>query len=274
MLGVVTGVAPDGRYGQILIEDGQRFSYWTSEVRNGPVHAGQHVEFQMWEGQPVDIYVANVPQPPPARQPQGPASAPQQRMQASGRPMPHADAGHPAHTQAALAGYGTSAAAGFASATGALPQDNYWVALFTSPSGRISRKQFWLHGVLPLIGASIVLRIILYAAMFISPMLLIYGEVVIFLILLWPQYCISAKRFQDVGYAGWYNIFWIIPLFVAQLISSFDLFFLSIAVLLGTISLVLSGIGALVALAALIFVYIRAGQHGPNQYGADPLGAV
>jgi uncharacterized membrane protein YhaH (DUF805 family) len=103
-------------------------------------------------------------------------------------------------------------------------------------------------------------------------MLLIYGDVVIFLILLWPQYCISAKRFQDVGYPGWYNIFWIIPLFVAQLLSSLDLLFLSIAVLLGTISLVLSGIGALAALAALIFVYIRVGQHGPNQYGPDPLG--
>ena len=36
---------------------------------------------------------------------------------------------------------------------------------------------------------------------------------------------------------------------------------------------VLWAVGALIGLAQLIFVYIRAGQHGPNQYGPDPLEA-
>jgi uncharacterized membrane protein YhaH (DUF805 family) len=54
-------------------------------------------------------------------------------------------------------------------------------------------------------------------------------------------------------------------------VSTIDLFFLSFAVLLSTVALVLWGIGVVVSLAALIFVYIRAGQEGPNQYGPDPL---
>ena len=56
MRGVISGIVPDGTYGQIAAEDGQRYSYWTSEVRNGPVKVGQTVEFQMWEGQPVDVF--------------------------------------------------------------------------------------------------------------------------------------------------------------------------------------------------------------------------
>jgi uncharacterized membrane protein YhaH (DUF805 family) len=34
---------------------------------------------------------------------------------------------------------------------------------------------------------------------------------------------------------------------------------------------ILSGIGLLIGLAQLIFVYVRVGQEGPNQYGPDPL---
>ncbi|MGH6663374.1 MAG: DUF805 domain-containing protein, partial [Pseudolabrys sp.] len=128
------------------------------------------------------------------------------------------------------------------------------------------------HGVLPLIGVSIVLRILVYVALFIMPVtMILFADLAILLILLWPQYCISSKRFHDVGYPGWYNLLWLLPIIVGQLLSSLDMFFLSFAVLLSTVALVFSGIGALVALAALIFVYIRAGQQGPNQYGPDPL---
>src|SRR5665213_2911778 len=156
---------------------------------------------------------------------------------------------------------------------GAIPSsNNYWVNLFTTAEGRISRKEFWLYGVLPLIGASIVLRIFVYIALFIMPVtLILFADLAIFLILLWPQFCISSKRFHDVGYPGWYNLIWIGPLFLAQLLSSLDLLLYNFAYLLGVISLTLTAIGALVALAALIFVYIRAGQAGPNQFGPDPL---
>jgi uncharacterized membrane protein YhaH (DUF805 family) len=259
MRGVVLGVVADGTYGQISADDGQRYSYWTSEVRNGPVKVGQTVEFQMWEGQPVDIFIVN--NPPPAN------AAPPQR---SAVPQQTAAAG-------AARGYAAgSAALGAAMAkAGAIPSsDNYWVKLFTTADGRISRKEFWLHGVLPLIGVSIVLRVLVYVALFIMPLtMILFADLVIFLILLWPQFCISSKRFHDVGYPGWYNLLWIAPLFLAQLLSSLDLFLYNFAYLLYVVSLTLSSIGALVALAALIVVFIRVGEPGPNQYGPDPLAA-
>lgn len=32
MRGIILAIAPDGTYGQISAEDGQRYSYWTSEI--------------------------------------------------------------------------------------------------------------------------------------------------------------------------------------------------------------------------------------------------
>ena len=262
MRGVISALAPDGTYGQVAADDGQRYSYWTSEVRNGPAHIHDAVNFQIADGQPVDIFIMPKPgqeAPPPPR---------------AGMPRVAPGAGrsaNPGGYAAAPAGYG--APQNYAIGGEAVPTDkNYWIALFTSPAGRISRKQFWLHGVLPLIGFSIVLRILVYIALIVMPVtMILFANVVILLILLWPEFCISSKRFHDVGYPGWYNLGWILPLIFGELVSTLDLFFLSFAVLLSTVALVLWGIGVLVSLAALIFVYIRAGQQGPNQYGPDPL---
>src|SRR5882672_11176361 len=63
MRGVVSAIAPDGTYGQIAADDGRRYSYWTNEVRNGPVEVGEAVNFEMAEGQPVDIFVLPKPGP-------------------------------------------------------------------------------------------------------------------------------------------------------------------------------------------------------------------
>ena len=261
MRGVISALAPDGTYGQIAADDGQRYSYWTSEVRNGPAHIHDAVNFQIADGQPVDIFI--MPKP-------GQEAAPPPR---AGMPRPAPAAGrtaNPGGYAAAPAGYG--APQNYALGGEAIPTDqNYWIALFTSPAGRISRKQFWLHGVLPLIGVGIVLRIVAYAGLFIMPTFVLFLDLVIFLVLLWPQLCISYKRFHDVGYPGWYNWLWVAPLAVAQLLSVLDLFFFTFAYLLATVSLILSSIGGLIVLAALIFVYVRAGQQGPNQYGPDPL---
>ena len=66
MRGVILAIAPDGTYGQLSADDGQRYSYWTTEVRNGRVQVGQTVEFQMWEGQPIDIVLVSNAAPPQA----------------------------------------------------------------------------------------------------------------------------------------------------------------------------------------------------------------
>ena len=261
MRGVISALAPDGTYGQIAADDGQRYSYWTSEVRNGAAHIHDAVNFQIADGQPVDIFLMPKPgqeAPPPPR-----AGMPRAAPGAGRSPNPGGYAATPA-------GYG--APQSYAVGGEAIPTDkNYWIALFTSPAGRISRKQFWLHGVLPLIGAGIVLNVIGYTAIFIVPTFVLLLSLMVFLVLLWPQLCLSYKRFQDVGYPGWYNLFWIVPLLVAQVLSHLSLFFYSLLWLFGIVSLVLSSIAGLVLLAALILVFVRAGQQGPNAYGPDPL---
>jgi uncharacterized membrane protein YhaH (DUF805 family) len=243
MRGVIVAIAPDGTYGQLSAEDGQRYSYWTKEVRTGPAQLGQAVEFQMWEGQPIDIFVV---QTPPPRAGQRPAPPPMTATRAAPQPYAAAQSAYPATTAAPSAG-------------GGFPPMQYWIKLFTSPSGRISRRQFWLHGVLAIIAASIVLGWIPIIGQILS------------LVFFWAGICIAFKRFHDLGYPGWWSLAYIVPMLVAAVVMGLGFVmtsFLGVAMLLAKI---LGGIGLLVGLAQLIFVYIRVGQEGPNQYGPDPL---
>lgn len=252
MRGVISGIVPDGTYGQIAADDGQRYSYWSTEVRNGQAKVGQTVEFQMWEGQPVDIFVVNNPPPPNAAPPQR-SGMPQQRSFASATPG----------GRSAMPAGGAAAAAAYAAAmngiSGGSSGRDYWIKLFTSPAGRISRKQFWLHGVLPIVVASIVLGWIPIIGQILS------------LAFLWGSICIAFKRFHDLGYPGWYSLVYLIPCLAAAIVIGIG--FISTS-FLGTAWLfaeILFGISFLIGLAQLIFIYIRVGQEGPNEYGPDPL---
>lgn len=232
MRGVILAVAPDGTYGQISAEDGERYSYWTSEVRNGRARVGDEVDFQMYGDQPIDIFLMadrNMPAPDtggrPARPPRvvGPAAA-QQRAQ----PAP----------------------------SGFLPFD-YWLNLFGTPWGRISRRQFWLHGVLPIVLLNLVLSWIPGV------------NILVTLLTFWGSICISFKRFHDCGYAGWWSLLSIIPSFIASILAVASFF-------TGGKLFYLAGILWLISLAILVaqlaMVYMRVGQQGANQYGPDPLG--
>ena len=253
MRGVILAIVPDGSYGQLSAEDGQRYSYWTKEVRNGHVQVGQTVEFQLWEGQPIDIFAVQTPAPP--RAPQRPEPRPQMAVRAAPSPYAAAQSQQPA---AAAAQYGAQHAANAMAGAG-FPPMAYWIQLFTSPSGRISRRQFWLHGVLPIIGASIVLGWIPVIGQILS------------LFFFWASICIAFKRFHDFGYPGWWSLLYLVPMLAAGAVVGLGFVMTS---LLGTALLlakILSGIGLLIGLAQLFFVYIRVGQEGPNQYGPDPL---
>jgi uncharacterized membrane protein YhaH (DUF805 family) len=240
MRGVIQAIAPDGTYGQLLAEDGQRFSYWTSEIRNGRAQVGLGVDFQLWEGQPVDIFILANRAPPDAPPPQRPG-APQ-----------------PAPYGAAAPAYAAAASLPYAAALSSIPPRDYWITLFTSPAGRISRRQFWLHGVLPIVVCSIVLGWIPILGMLVS------------LALTWASICISFKRFHDLGYPGWWSLLIYIPILLASflMVGSFVMSGLSFGWLLAEI---LWAVALLVLIAQMALVYLHVGQPGPNQYGPDPL---
>jgi uncharacterized membrane protein YhaH (DUF805 family) len=242
MRGIILAVAPDGTYGQLSAEDGQRYSYWTSEIRNGRGQVGQGVDFQLWEGQPIDIFVLADPAPSRGAPPQRP-----------GAPQP--------------AGYGAAAPAyaavssPYAAAAAAIPPLDYWITLFTSPAGRISRRQFWLHGVLPIIVCSLVLGWI--------PVL---GALVT-LALTWASICICFKRFHDLGYPGWWSLLNIVPMLLAAFLTGAS-FFMTGFGFAWLLAEVLWGLALVVWVVQMALVYLHVGQPGPNEYGPDPLGGA
>ena len=259
MRGVVSEIVPDGTYGQISAEDGQRFSYWTSEVRNGQVKVGQTVEFQMWEGQPVDIFVVNNPPPPNAAPPQR-AAMPQQRAAAAAAPAAYAAA--PAGYAAAPVGY-AAAPAGFARRHARGRRDPDWARLLDQTvhlavgprlapailAARRAADRHWQR----------------------RTRMDSHSRPAYSLVLLWGSICLGFKRFHDLGYPGWYSLVYLVPFLAAAVIFSVGLFAVRVIDMAWLLAEILGGIGFLIGLAQLILVYVRVGQEGPNQYGPDPL---
>lgn len=220
MRGVIQAIAADGTYGQISADDGAQYSYWTVEIQNGTGRVGQTVEFQISDGQPIEIFLTQ-----------------QTAAVASRRPMP----------PAAVV---SVSQASFPAASG------YWIKLFTSPNGRISRRQFWLHGVLPLFVLNIVLGWI--------PVI----NILVFFAVFWGSICICFKRFHDRGLSGLWSFLNIVPSFIALALGIAAMFDINNTLVLAGI---FSAIGFIVTVAQFVMVYIRVGQQGDNQYGSDPL---
>lgn len=116
-----------------------------------------------------------------------------------------------------------------------LLDDPPWWRMYVDPRGRISRRQFWLHGVLAPLAAGLVLQALLgIARLEAGP-----AEHLVNLLLLWPILATACKRWHDCDKTAAWVLVNLVPV-----------------------------VGWLWALAYNGFV---AGTRGPNRFGPDPL---
>jgi uncharacterized membrane protein YhaH (DUF805 family) len=108
-------------------------------------------------------------------------------------------------------------------------------ALFLGLTGRVSRRTFWLYGVLSLLATGVVLTALLQIAGLQASLV----DRLVDLLLAWPAIAISAKRWHDRDRSGWWVLVTLIPV-----------------------------IGWLWALVDNGFL---PGRPGDNRFGADPL---
>lgn len=79
--------------------------------------------------------------------------------------------------------------------------------LLLDPRGRISRRTFWLWGVLALGGLTLLLRALLEIARLHPDR----AEGLVSLLLLWPAIAISAKRWHDRDKSAWWVLLALVP---------------------------------------------------------------
>ncbi len=127
-----------------------------------------------------------------------------------------------------------SAAELSAVALGSGPGHMPFAQLYLGVRGRVSRRTFWLHGVLALL----VLGLLANAVMDIAGITTANTDRLVNLVLVWPLLVISAKRAHDFNWSGW----WVLLHFVPVVGS------LAMIIILGSVP----------------------GNAGPNRFGADP----
>jgi len=84
--------------------------------------------------------------------------------------------------------------------------------IYFSFKGRIPRKVFWIHGMLGMIGASIVVGIVIggLAALIGGAAMILL--IPFYIVLVWAGLAISIKRWHDRSKSGWWVLIGIVPI--------------------------------------------------------------
>ena len=80
-----------------------------------------------------------------------------------------------------------------------------WLKFLFSFDGRICRRSFWLHLILPLMALNIVVAVVA------PPLELNKYMIILWVASLWPYFAVGAKRCHDRGRSGWFQLIWLIP---------------------------------------------------------------
>ena len=150
-----------------------------------------------------------------------------------------------------------------------------------SAKGRISRKQFWLNFVLPLIGIYLVVVVVAGALFGFSgvaaggePNPIIFGvigliAIPLYIAIVWASICVSAKRFHDRNMSGWW-VLWFFLIGLAVAAAQYGAIMALGPDVGGMIAMVATVISMILSLVQLVILGFLPGTKGPNKYGADP----
>jgi uncharacterized membrane protein YhaH (DUF805 family) len=137
-----------------------------------------------------------------------------------------------------------------------------WTNLFTSLEGRINRKPFWL-ALLVLLLVSFVLQ---FTVMAVANQTV---ALIVSLLLLYPNYALSIKRFHDRNRPDWMLVVFYALLVVIILMQLAGLD--RVGTEPTTMFLVVGGVFLIGAIWLTIELGFLRGTAGPNDYGPDPL---
>ncbi len=150
-----------------------------------------------------------------------------------------------------------------------------------SAKGRISRKQFWLNFVLPLLGVYLVVIVVIGGLLAATgalsgdpnPIMLGLAGLIalpIYIAVVWASVCVGSKRFHDRNMSGWW-VLWFMLISVGIAVVQYGSIGLMGAQAAGIIVMICGLASFVVSIAQLVILGFLPGTKGPNQYGADPL---
>jgi len=145
-----------------------------------------------------------------------------------------------------------------------------FLQFFFSPSGRISRSQYWLRYFVPVLIIGVILNLLQLISDGFQVLSGLFS-----LTVLWPGIAVLIKRIHDRNRSGW--LVWVLygPMLLAVIFTIAAL----VAIALGSSEIaslgILSGVLWIAVAAIAIWFFIEfgcmRGTVGPNQYGADPI---
>ncbi|MEL6474461.1 MAG: DUF805 domain-containing protein [Pseudomonadota bacterium] len=145
---------------------------------------------------------------------------------------------------------------------------------YFSAKGRVSRKDYWLKFVLPIIGVYIVAVVIIGGLMAaLGDAGAIAGILALPLLIgvFWASICVGAKRFHDRGWSGWWVLYFFL-IGLAIMVVQYGAVFIFGESAIGAM---IAGVAALASLGVsiwqLVLLGFLPGDKGPNAYGEDPL---
>jgi uncharacterized membrane protein YhaH (DUF805 family) len=79
--------------------------------------------------------------------------------------------------------------------------------MFFGLRGRIARRDYWLCGMLALLGLAVLMHALLGIARVRAPR----ADLIVNLLLLWPAIAVSVKRWHDRDKSGWWVLLSLLP---------------------------------------------------------------